>query len=129
MPSTSPILPASLARARETFDAWRRTRARRTIPDPLWAKAVALANTHGLAATARALRLDYYSLKRRLDGAARPDAATAPPPVFADWVRPSLPSDGAAEFEDARGACLRLEWRGTAPDLVALARTFLGAAP
>lgn len=63
-------LPAELARARDRFAAWRRTRKPKSrIPQPLWDLAVNLAGKHGLNRTARTLKLDYYSLKKRVDAA------------------------------------------------------------
>jgi hypothetical protein len=37
------------------------------IPEPLWAVAVKVAGRYGIHRTAQALRLDYYSLKRRFE--------------------------------------------------------------
>lgn len=52
---------------RDGIALWRRTRERRTgMPAELWAKAVALARTRGTYRIARALRVDYPSLARRL---------------------------------------------------------------
>jgi hypothetical protein len=46
---------------------WRRTRERRTpMPAELWAKAVALARVSGTYPVARAVRVDYASLARRV---------------------------------------------------------------
>jgi hypothetical protein len=47
------------------------------IPEPLWAAAVKAAGRHGVHQTARALRLDYYSLKRRVEREAGEKAAAA----------------------------------------------------
>ncbi len=48
------------------FDFWRKTRKRCSpIPETLWSSAVELAREHGLHRTARTLRLNYYSLKKR----------------------------------------------------------------
>jgi hypothetical protein len=55
---------------RERFAEWRRKRKPRTrIPGPLWAAAVKMVGKYGLHRTARALRVDYYSLKRRVEEA------------------------------------------------------------
>ena len=57
-------VPESLARGRERFEAWRRSRkVGARIPDSLWSLAVTLAESHGLSRTASALKLDDYSLK------------------------------------------------------------------
>ena len=61
-------LPARLEGLRQRFERWRRTRkARSRIPEALWAAAVKMAGTFGLHRTARALRLDYYALKKRVE--------------------------------------------------------------
>jgi hypothetical protein len=63
-------LPADLARARERLAAWRRTKKPRSrIPESLWEQAVQLAGKHGVHRTARTLKLDYYSLKKRVEAA------------------------------------------------------------
>ena len=57
-----------LMRAAERFAEWRQTRELGTrIPEGLWKLAVKLASTHGVCRTSSMLRLDYYSLKRRLE--------------------------------------------------------------
>lgn len=67
-------LPADLAQARDRLAAWRRTKnSRDRIPQALWKTAVELAGRHGLHRTARALNLDYYSLKKRVASAERGD--------------------------------------------------------
>ncbi len=63
-------VPASLSRLGQRFAAWRKTRASgQRIPESLWKLAVKMAGEHGLNRTARVLNLDYYSLKKRVDGA------------------------------------------------------------
>jgi hypothetical protein len=63
-------LPRELARARDRLTAWRRTKKPRSrIPQRLWELAVKLAAKHGLHRTARTLKLDYYSLKKRAEAA------------------------------------------------------------
>ena len=60
-------LPARVRQLRNRIEGWRRQRGRPArMPAPLWEAAVALARTHGLYPIARALRLDYGSLKKRL---------------------------------------------------------------
>ncbi len=66
-------VPAELARGRDRFQAWRRTRKPKSrIPEPLWTLAVKLVAAQGLHRTASALKLDYYSLKKRAEAAAGP---------------------------------------------------------
>ena len=74
-------IPAPLARGRDRFDSWRRTRKAGTrIPNKLWSLAVKLADGHGLNRTASVLGLDYYSLKKRV--AARKSDSTSVPRRF-----------------------------------------------
>lgn len=61
-------LTIGLERVRQRFDEWRQTRqGHARIPGTLWAAAVKAVGTHGLCRTVRALRLDYYSLKARVE--------------------------------------------------------------
>jgi len=90
------------------------------MPAPLWAAAVALARQHGLAPTARRLRVDYGSLKKHLNGAA---GGRVPPPAFVEL--PAAPPTGLGpcviELAARRGRRMRIELTGvTRADLVAL---------
>jgi hypothetical protein len=119
----------SLARGRERFEVWRRSRTvGARIPEKLWSLAVTLAEVHGLSRTASALRLDYHSLKNRLVGRNCESGSVAPgfielsPP-------PSAPSasECVIELEDGFGARMRLHLRGCEPpDLADLCRSFRG---
>ena len=58
---------SELVSVRRRIEMWRRTRERRTaMPEALWKAAAELARLRGVHPIARALRLDYYSLKGRL---------------------------------------------------------------
>ena len=64
-------LPASLNELRGDVDRWRARRVRGgPMPPELWDAALDLAATHGIAAVARVVRLDYGSLKKRMVPAA-----------------------------------------------------------
>ena len=68
-------IPASLARGRDRFENWRGSRkVRSRIPNQLWDLAVKLAVAYGLNRAASVLKLDYYSLKKRVEAK---DAATS----------------------------------------------------
>ena len=117
---------APLARARARFEAWRRARTVGTrIPEPLWTLAVKLTDAHGLHRTASALRLDYYTLKRRVESEnLRARSAT---PAFVELPPPPVEAarECVIEFEDHSGATLRIHLRGCeVPDLVALGHSF-----
>jgi hypothetical protein len=119
-------IPAPLARGRDCFRDWRRTRNRGTrIPDALWKLAARLAAAHGLARTASVLKLDYYALKKRVDSR---NAETRP--LAAAFIELTAPSVGQTaecviELEDGVGARMRVQLKGyDAPDLRALSRSF-----
>jgi hypothetical protein len=121
-------VPLGLAEARDRFQVWRRRREPRSrIPEPLWALAVKLAAAHGVHRTASTLKLDYYSLKRRVESAEYREDAKAP--AFIEL--PSAVAGGrecVIEFEDGRGVSLRVHLRGyDATDVVAIARSFRDA--
>jgi hypothetical protein len=61
-------LPSRLEGLRRRFERWRRTRkVRSRIPESLWAAAVKSAAKYGIHRTAKALRVDYYALKKRAE--------------------------------------------------------------
>jgi hypothetical protein len=119
-------LPASLLRLGERFAAWRKTRrSGQRIPEALWKSAVKLATKHGLNRTARALNLDYYCLKKRVDGAsshvASPFVELPSPPL-------SIMNECVIELEDATGSHMRVHVKGQdIPDVLALSRSFWNA--
>lgn len=119
-------IPGSLARGRDRFEAWRRTqKVGARIPDRLWTLAVKLAEAHGLSRTASALKLDYSSLKKRVES--KDSDSVSVPRAFVEVSPPSLSASGecVVEFEDGSGASLRVHLRGCeVPDLVALGRSF-----
>ena len=60
-------ISARVRRVRDQIALWRRTRRTRSaMPVQLWAEAVSLARTEGSYRVARALRVDYGSLARRV---------------------------------------------------------------
>ena len=134
---TSPSrLPRKLVHAQDQMNRWRETRERRTIPDSLWTQAVELAGEYGLHRTARALRLNYESLKVRIAslGKSSSDAPLSPSaaPVFVDLAPSPLSSaavvEGVAEVIDECGARIRITWKGgSAPDLAAVSVAFFGS--
>lgn len=68
--STRPTgnLPARLEEVRRRLERSRRTRKPRSrIPDSLWAAAVKIASSYGVNRTAKVLRLEHYSLKKRVE--------------------------------------------------------------
>ena len=131
-------LPSRLKNLRRRFERWRRTRKVRTrTPETLWASAVKLAGRYGIHRTARALRVDYYALKKRVEqnaviaGARQGPAATASK-MAAEAEFLELPAaawsgvgECTMELEAVDGARLRIHLKGfAAPDLAALSRSF-----
>ena len=121
-------LSEDLAQARSRFEVWRERRpAGRRIPQPLWALAVRLVNQHGISRTATALRLDYYSLKKRVEAAVQ--QPTSQRPAFVELPAPVVIAKQALfELDNGAGATMRVQLLGyDAADVEALARRFWDA--
>ncbi len=123
-------LPARLEGVRARFERWRgRQSVRSRIPDPLWAAAVKMARSYGICRTARALRVNYYALKKRVEqesvAAGRPEGGAAA--TFLELASPASTRccECTWELEDAGGAKMRVHLKGfETPDLAALSRSF-----
>lgn len=103
-----------LAAATIRFAHWRqRSPGRPRIPADLWMLAANLAADHGVSKVANRLKLDYYTLKRRLEERGRPtlDGATAPESAFVelDLGDARATSDCVLELADDQGRSLRIE--------------------
>ena len=121
-----PTLAVAFSEVQGRFEQWRgckRPRAR--IPEELWSLAVGLAREHGVNRTARALRLDYYTLKRRLD--ATPDPEKSAPDFIEVFPVEMVPrgSEWTMELESGTGAQMRMRVKGSdVGDLAALVYAF-----
>jgi hypothetical protein len=121
-----------LEQLRRRFDKFRSTQPLRSrLPEPLWTAAAEVATRYGVHATARALRLDYRSLKDRVENRDRPKQkrAAATQPTFVELVGPALGAvtNCSVEVESTQGSKLRLELKAIATtELVNLIRAFLG---
>jgi hypothetical protein len=108
-------ISGGLRQARTRIERWRRTREKRSpMPEPLWEAAIALAKTEGVYRTARALSLNYQSLRARV-AEASPAAGRAPgvPRGFVELAPPpSLAAPGSSgpvlEWVDRGGAKLTI---------------------
>ena len=98
---------AAVEAARARIASWRRDcqGRRRRMPEALWQAAARLARVHGINQVARALRLDYYNLKRRVDGR-QEDLPPAAAPVFVEL--------GAGDNAASSGCVLEMEAPGGA---------------
>ena len=122
-------LPVGLESTRRRFEQWRRTRqCRSRIPERLWAAAVKAVGRYGLYPTARALGLDYYSLKKRAEATHRrlvPQKQSAA--TFVELAAP-VPAgfpESILELEHPGGAKMRVHLKGVpVPDLTVLSRSF-----
>lgn len=128
MIATGSSTAIGLEPTRRRIARWRETRTHRGAPMPaaLWAAAIALARQHGLYPTARTLRVDYGSLKKRLNAAG---AGRVPSPAFVELppVRPSGLGPCVIDLEAPRGRRMRIEVTGVTPaDLVALTQAAWG---
>jgi len=123
-------LPARLENVRRRFERWREGREPGTrIPQKLWSAAVKAASLYGISRTATVLRLDYYSLKSRLEEESGSCAASEATPevAFVELAAPAGIASGhcVLELQDAAGSKMRVELSGfEAPDLAALTRSF-----
>jgi hypothetical protein len=107
-------LSPELARAQERFAAWRQTRAPKSrIPQGLWNLAVELAASEGLNRTAWALKLDYYTLKERVEAA--PKNRKTNTSAFLELPQVALPSkECVIELGDGKGL-VRIRLTGYEP--------------
>lgn len=127
---TTSQLPARLERTRQRFERWRETRkVRSRIPESLWTSAVKMARAYGINRTARALRVDYYSLKERVESEVSSSDVSKrnTSPIFVELAAPATAStcECLLELEDVSGAKMRIEFKGVeVPDLAALSRSF-----
>lgn len=120
-------IPPALSAARRQIDKWRRRGSKRgRMPETLWRRATALAGKHGLNPTARALKLNYYSLKKRLTESA--SAETAPAPAQPDFIEippdilKSAPVECTIEWIDGDNSTVRMHIQGVGlSELTALA--------
>ena len=124
-------IPTELKDLSCQIEQWRRTRPHRMpMPEPLWVLATNLARQHGLARVARLVRLDYYSLKNRIESLDEGNSATSvAKPTFIEL--PPLPvnpvSECTIELEHPRGRRMRIHMKGAPmPDVTALSRTLWG---
>ena len=110
-------LPEAIVQVQQRLEQWRATKANRTkLPETFWQSATELARQHGLNPTAKALRLDYTALKRRVQGV----SATGPESSSAVFVELTPPPAGkleeyVIEFESAQGSKMRIQWKASAP--------------
>ena len=106
-------VPARLEGIRRRFERWRRAhRARSRLPEGLWAAAVQAALAFGIHRVSRALRLDYYALKQRVE-----QQSAAVVPLRGRAARRATAAKASKAVNASKGA-----GAGTAGDAVRAAR-------
>ena len=129
-------LPRRLEGIQRHIERWRQTcKVRSRIPDSLWAAAVRMARAYGVNRTARALRLDYYGLKKRVERQAVAAVHAREAKGSARFVELAPFSSAGCcecllELENVGGAKMRIQLKGIAmPDLAALSQSFWSRRP
>jgi hypothetical protein len=124
---------ARLQQVHERIEQWRSSRTKRSrIPQDIWQDATILGEKLGVYPVARALRLDYQGLRRRVDqrvSAVRKDLCGTD--GFVELSGAHLVGVGTAqtviEISDKRGAQVTVRLAAHQPvDVVALVDRFLG---
>jgi len=117
-----------LAMVRQRLERWRakRPHAHAALPPWVWVAAVALTRQHGLYRTARALRLDYGALKRRVEA---PAPRVEPGPTFVELPRSGARPTVLSCAIELEGPAARLRVHvpeASLADLVTLSRRLAG---
>ena len=135
-PRKARALPGMLEKVQRRFERWRQTRrVPSRIPGPLWALAVRMASTYGIARTAKTLRVNYTALKKRIEheAVASPDGPkVSPVATFLELAPPTRVGSCQCtlELENASGAKMRIHLQADeTPDLAALSRSFWNPGP
>jgi hypothetical protein len=130
MPKQDTPVPASITELQAQLEQFRSTHPPRTrLPQSVWQSAAELARCHGIYVVAHLLRLDYSTLKKRVNGSAecsvRRRKKTQPRFVELIGAAGERMDEYVIEFESARGAKLRIHCKTpTPPDWAALLRAW-----
>lgn len=123
-------LPEPLIRLQQELEQWRATQPTRSkLPHSLWESAVAVARQCGVYTAAKALRLDYRGLKKRVLGSDAPRRKSKQPAFVELLAQPvARAEDYMVEFESPSGAKMRVQWKATLPpDWSSLLRAWFDA--
>jgi hypothetical protein len=114
-----------IERLRKHFADWRKRRKPRArIPIRLWNAAVQIAGECGLNRTAKALHLDYYTLKTKLEASAGIQKS-GPAFIELNPAATGATPECIIECENRNGAKMRIHIKGMeAPDLDAISSAF-----
>ena len=130
MPCKLTAIPDDLLKLSQQLEEWRTTHPPRSrLPETFWTAAVEMAQRHGLHGTAKALRMDYMRLKKRLSPEAGRGVAPPrrEPPAFLELLAspPSGLAECLVELESNDGK-LQVAMKGTALDWAALLSAWRG---
>jgi len=122
-----PIPAASLSPLSRALGRWRSSHGRGSrIPEGLWREAATLASKHGIHPVSQALRLNYYSLKERIDALGLPPTsavtvaeAAEEIPAFVEVELAPSPRVLEVELESPTGWRMRV--RSSAKEMIDLA--------
>ena len=125
------VVPVPVLGLRRRLELWRRSRPKLgPIPEELWRDAVQLARAHGINLVARALRLEYYALKRHVNASVPPGQPSGALQAFIEVAMPipAAPPDYLVEMMRPDGGQMRV--RLTDRDgVVALSESFWRCRP
>jgi hypothetical protein len=123
--SQSSVINNQTDQLQKRLETWRKShKARSRLPVRLWNAAVRVAGQCGLNKTAKALRLDYYDLKKRLEAVAVDHGPAASFIELSPAASSPFP-ECLIELEARNGTKMRIHLKGMAvPDLNALSSTF-----
>jgi len=128
VPIPRPAERPTLEAVRKRFETWRkRGHPGRRISDALWEAAVELCRDHSVSKVSRALRLDYYGLRKRAHKIIEARAETDLGFVKLDLGAPLVSAaEWRAEMEAPNGAKMTLSLKGAPGDLdpLELSRVF-----
>jgi hypothetical protein len=130
-PTAPPDVPPEVSSLQRQVERWRQERRHREpMPEQLWHSAARLAQQHSVARIARWIRLDYYTLKERVESLDHERVALQEQgPAFVELALPTgAPApECTIELEHPRGGRMRIHVKGAGvPDLAALSRSFWG---
>jgi hypothetical protein len=130
-PEAAAGVPDDLEQLRRRFEEFRNAQPGHSrLPEALWAAAAELAKRYGVNPTARALRLEYAGLRKRVGNRGQPKRkrTAATTPSFMEFVAPGAKAvtNCTVEVETAQGGKLRLELKAVAiTEIAGLIRAFV----
>jgi hypothetical protein len=110
-------LPEATVQLQQQLEQWRATqRVGAKLPESFWQSAAELARQYGVNPTAKALRLDYTALKRRVSEPLR-GPGKSPQTAFVEVIGSGMAKldECVIEFESLSGTRMRIQWKAAKP--------------